>query len=138
MTPLAISLWALLLVVQNASFTWVSRARNSGSDWYHAVAAVFSNGVWFAAFFFTFEGITLIRESGDTLLAVSLGAVYIVATVAGSVSSGWFLRTYVERGKRKVGHYEEQGRCEKGLAFAMTLDHQEYIRDRDERERKYD
>ncbi len=107
MTPIAIFLWALLLVVQNASFTWVSRARNSGSDWYHAFAAVFSNGVWFAAFFFTFEGITQIRDSGNLTLAVVLGLIYVVATVTGSVSAGMFLRTYVERGKRKVGHYEE-------------------------------
>jgi hypothetical protein len=40
-------LWFLLLVLQNAAFTWVSRARNSGSIGYHAIAAVFSNGIPF-------------------------------------------------------------------------------------------
>jgi len=44
-------LWFLLLVIQNAAFTWVSRARNSGSYGYHAIAAVFSNGIWFVSQF---------------------------------------------------------------------------------------
>ena len=35
-----------ITVLQNASFTLVSRARNSGSVSYHAAAAVASNGVW--------------------------------------------------------------------------------------------
>ena len=35
-------LWAVMLLIQNATFTWVSRARNSKSLGYHAVAAVFS------------------------------------------------------------------------------------------------
>ena len=34
--------WSLLLLIQNASFTLVSRARNSGSLGYHAVAAACS------------------------------------------------------------------------------------------------
>lgn len=40
--------WALFLVLQNASFTFVSRARNSGSYALHAAAAVCSNGVFVA------------------------------------------------------------------------------------------
>ncbi len=43
--------WFILLIVQNAAFTLVSRARNSGSYSYHALAAVFSNGIWFASQF---------------------------------------------------------------------------------------
>lgn len=41
--------WFFLLVLQNAAFTWVSRARNSGSLAYHATASVFSNGIWFVS-----------------------------------------------------------------------------------------
>ena len=37
--------WALLLILQNMAFTWVSRARNSGSLGYHAIASICSNGV---------------------------------------------------------------------------------------------
>lgn len=98
--------WACLLVAQNAAFTWVSRARNSGSDWYHAFAAVFSNGIWFAATFITFERVWTVLKTGNVSLGILIGAVYVVATVTGSVSMGMFLRKYVEKGKRKVGHYE--------------------------------
>lgn len=42
-------LWGVLLIIQNMSFTLVSRARNSGSIKFHAVASVGSNGVWFAS-----------------------------------------------------------------------------------------
>lgn len=96
--------WAGLLLLQNASFTWVSRARNSGSDWYHALASVFSNGIWFFAMYFTFDFIDQIR-AGGLREAVLFGGVYTVTTVVGSVAAGWFLRRYVERGSRRVGHY---------------------------------
>jgi phosphotransferase system glucose/maltose/N-acetylglucosamine-specific IIC component len=99
--------WALLLVVQNAAFTMVSRARNSGSDWYHGIAAVFSNGIWFAAFYFTWNFLDAIKESGNTAYAMLIGGVYIAATVTGSVTMGKFLRRFIERGKRRVGHYDK-------------------------------
>lgn len=35
-----------LTILQNASFTWVSRARNSKSVPYHAIAACGSNGMY--------------------------------------------------------------------------------------------
>lgn len=98
-------LWAVFLVLQNASFTWVSRARNSGSDWYHASAAVFSNGFWFVSMFITFSIFDSIMESGDWVLGVEVGLLYIAATVTGSVAAGKFLRAYVERGKLRVGAY---------------------------------
>jgi hypothetical protein len=100
-------LWALLLVLQNAAFTWVSRARNSGSDWYHATAAVFSNGIWFAVQFITFAAITEVLRTKDWRQGISLGLIYIVATVFGSVFAAKFLRTHIERGARRVGHYRE-------------------------------
>jgi hypothetical protein len=93
--------WFLLLIVQNAAFTLVSRARNSGSYSYHAVAAVFSNGVWFASQFLL---IGMVAKPGMGLAEASkLGAVYVTATVIGSVLMHWISVTYLERGKRKVG-----------------------------------
>lgn len=44
--------WGAALIAQNAAFTWVSRARNSGSLGYHAFAACFSNGIWIVSMFF--------------------------------------------------------------------------------------
>ena len=43
-------LWAVNLLAQNFCFTFVSRARNSGSLKRHVVAAIASNGVWMLQF----------------------------------------------------------------------------------------
>lgn len=112
MTDLGLYLtWAILLVLQNAAFTWVSRARNSGSDWYHALAAVFSNGIWFAATFITFERVWAVLDGGGWSLGLFIGLVYVTCTVTGSVASGRFLRRYIEKGNRMVGHYEEDAKA---------------------------
>jgi hypothetical protein len=93
--------WFFLLVVQNAAFTLVSRARNSGSYGYHALAAVFSNGVWFASQFLL---IGMVAKPGmPAAEAFKLGAIYVAATVTGSVLMHWFSVNFLERGKRKVG-----------------------------------
>ena len=95
------TLWAILLIFQNAAFTWVSRARNSGSIPYHALAAVFSNGVWFVSQLIMI-GI-LIRPGMAFKEAVTLGIIYVSATVFGSVLMHWVSMKYLEKGKRKVG-----------------------------------
>lgn len=94
-------LWFLLLVAQNATFTLVSRARNSGSYGFHAAAAMLSNGVWFASQFIL---IGMVAKPGTPWTeAIKLGAIYVTATVTGSVLMHWFSVNYLERGKRKVG-----------------------------------
>lgn len=98
---MSLLLWAILLIVQNAAFTLVSRARNSGSYGYHAVAALFSNGIWFASQFIL---IGMVAKPGMSIQeATKLGAVYIAATVVGSVAMHWLSVKFLERGKRKVG-----------------------------------
>ena len=93
--------WFLILVVQNAAFTWVSRARNSGSYGYHAVAAVFSNGVWFVSQFLL---IGMVAKPGMALEdAAPLGLVYVAGTVTGSVLMHWISVRWLENGRRKVG-----------------------------------
>ena len=94
-------LWFLALVLQNAAFTWVSRARNSGSYGYHALAAVFSNGIWFAV---QFTFIKLVADP-DAALAnnIALGVLYVAGTVTGSVLMHFIASRYLEKGKRKVG-----------------------------------
>ena len=94
-------LWFLLLVVQNAAFTLVSRARNSGSYSYHAISAVFSNGIWFVSQFLLIG--VLIKPGMPFDQAVRLGLTYVTATVTGSLLMHWFSVNYLERGKRKVG-----------------------------------
>lgn len=93
--------WFVLLVCQNAAFTWVSRARNSGSYSYHAIAAVFSNGLWFASQF-VMLGIVL-KPGLTSIQIVTYAVTYIAATVSGSVLMHWVSVNYLEKGRRKVG-----------------------------------
>lgn len=83
-----------LVVLQNAAFTWVSRARNSGSLSYHGLAAVFSNGIW----------LLVIRKVVINFDNVPLQVTYLIAAVCGSVLMHWFSMRYLEKGKRAVGN----------------------------------
>lgn len=93
--------WALLLVVQNAAFTWVSRARNSGSYGYHAIAAVFSNGVWFVSQFLLIS--MVVKPGMPKSEIIAMGLVYVAGTVTGSVLMHWISINWLEKGRRKVG-----------------------------------
>ena len=95
--------WALLLLAQNASFTWVSRARNSASIGYHALASVCSNGVWIVGQFVIFDQFMKVKESGDALLLAVVCVYYTIFTVVGSIGMHALLMRYVEKGNRKVG-----------------------------------
>lgn len=98
---MSLVLWSLLLIVQNAAFTWVSRARNSGSYGYHAIASVFSNGVFFACNLFLIKLVTLQGLGVSQLLM--LGAIYVASTVTGSIVMHYVSLNFLEKGKRKVG-----------------------------------
>lgn len=95
--------WATLLLLQNASFTLVSRARNSGSYLFHACAAVGSNGVWFISQFILIDQMVRIIRNGSWTEATVVGLFYTVCTVVGSVGMHWVSVNYIEKGKRKVG-----------------------------------
>lgn len=95
--------WAIILLAQNASFTWVSRARNSASLGYHALASVFSNGVWIVGQFVIFDKFMEVKQSGDRWLMAGVFLYYTLFTVSGSVGMHHMLMRYVEKGKRKVG-----------------------------------
>ena len=95
--------WAVFLVIQNASFTFVSRARNSGSYALHALAAICSNGIWIAAQFISIAVIIDAIKSGSWYDRVWVGTFYTVFTVIGSVTMHWAGIRFIEKGKRKVG-----------------------------------
>jgi len=97
------ALWAGFLLLQNASFTFVSRARNSGSYLLHAGAAVCSNGVWFAAQFVSLGIIIEAMKTGTWAERVFAGVFYTTFTVMGSVAMHYIGVNYIEKGKRKVG-----------------------------------
>lgn len=79
-------LWPLTLVWQNYAFTYVSRARNSGSLKRHAIAAVQSNGVWFVQTIFVFTAFQniLTGNYGVGLTATAI-LTYTVFTMVGSL-----------------------------------------------------
>lgn len=93
--------WSLLLVLQNASFTWVSRARNSGSVAYNALASVFSNLIWFVGQLIVVNKIIEYKNNPQMLAICAF--FYTVFCVSGSVSAQYVLMRWVERGRRKVG-----------------------------------
>lgn len=97
------AVWGGLLILQNAAFTMVSRARNSGSLTYHAVAAVGSNGVWFLSQLILLDNMLALLKTGDWKFGVLTAAFYTACTITGSVGMHWLALHKIEKGKRKVG-----------------------------------
>lgn len=93
--------WAIMLMVQNASFTLVSRARNSKSLLYHALAAIGSNGVWFASQIVLVGSLVEILESGDVPLAIFTGLFYVFFTIAGSLTMHWIAIHKIEKAQEE-------------------------------------
>lgn len=101
-------LMAALLIAQNFAFTVVSRARNSGSDAFHATAAVFSNGIWVVVNFLLVAKWTEVLNQKDPFLFAAVALFYVAFTVIGSVYGGRISRRFFEKGNRRVGHYEDK------------------------------
>lgn len=97
------ALWGTMLILQNASFTLVSRARNSGSLTYHAVAAVGSNGIWFLSQLILLDNMLTLLKTGDWKQGVLVGGFYTACTITGSVGMHWLALHKIEKGTRKVG-----------------------------------
>lgn len=78
-----------LVILQNASFTLVSRARNSNSLLYHTIASVLSNGIW----------LLVIRQVVLNLDNWILMITYLVGAVIGSISMHYIAMKYFEKKK---------------------------------------
>jgi hypothetical protein len=76
-----------LTILQNASFTLVSRARNSNSILYHTIASVLSNGIW----------LLVIRNVVANFENVTLMITYLLGSVIGSVSMHYVAMKYFEK-----------------------------------------
>ena len=81
-----------LTVLQNASFTLVSRARNSKSLMYHGIASVLSNGIW----------LLVIRNVVTQLDSVEIMLSYLAGSVVGSIGMHYIAMKYFEKGKAKL------------------------------------
>jgi hypothetical protein len=97
-------LWAVILFLQNISFTYVSRARSSGSILRHLKASIFSNGIWI------FSQIIMLGVMFDNLtgkhghpIQIEAASVYTVACVSGSIFAH-YLAMKTEKGKDAVGY----------------------------------
>jgi hypothetical protein len=95
--------WGVLLLLQQGSQTLVSRARNSRSIGYHAIAAVGSNGVWFVSLGFAMDKIAAAWRSDSLWLLFGTAAFYTGLCVTGSVAMHHFLMRRIERGDLRVG-----------------------------------
>ena len=78
-----------LVILQNASFTLVSRARNSDSILFHTIASVLSNGIW----------LLVIKEVVMNLDNWILMCTYLVGAVIGSISMHYVSMKYFEKRK---------------------------------------
>jgi hypothetical protein len=96
-------IWAIILMVQNFAFTFVSRARNSGSIQRHMFASIFSNGVWFVSQMIIFQKLfKLMMGEQGWAMGVFTAFFYTTFTMAGSLLAHYHaLRT--EKGKTAVG-----------------------------------
>lgn len=96
-------IWALLLVAQNFSFTFVSRARNSANLKRHVVAALLSNGIWFISQIITINtAMDILSGKHGIPAAIGAGLFYTAFTIVGSVLAHE-LALRSEKGKSSVG-----------------------------------
>lgn len=76
-----------LVILQNASFTLVSRARNSNSISFHAISSVLSNGIW----------LLVIKNVVQNFDKPIMMIVYIIGSVIGSISMHYISMKYFEK-----------------------------------------
>jgi hypothetical protein len=84
------TLWAatgLVLALNAGSSTWASRARNTDSPGYHALAASFSHGMWFLSQLLMLGNIVDVARRAAWTEAAILGLFYTFSCVAGSVAA---------------------------------------------------
>ncbi len=96
-------LWAFILILQNFAFTFVSRARNSGSLPRHMIAGFFSNGVWFVSQILIFTQLFKIMTGQyGWPKAVGTSLYYTAFTLIGSLLAHYY-SLVTEKGKSAVG-----------------------------------
>lgn len=100
---------AVFAFLQNVSFTFVSRGRNSGSLTYHMIAAIFSNGMYAALLFMSIDLLANAQARPMTFLTC-----YTMATLGGSIFAHW-LAMRIERGKARNVQEDRVEKLEKRI-----------------------
>ncbi len=120
------SLWGAILILQNLSFTFVSRARNSGSLKRHMQASVASNGIWFISQFILFNRMTAIMSGKEGVwAAIGAGVFYTLFTIIGALV-GHKVSLLTERGSSAVGSSKRYAQItvsrQNGVRFGAFMD----------------
>lgn len=76
-----------LTILQNASFTLVSRARNSDSILFHGLAATLSNGIW----------LLVIKNVVNNFDKTELMITYLIGSVLGSIGMHYISMHFLEK-----------------------------------------
>lgn len=100
-------LWSVMLISTSGSGTLASRARNTPSFGYHALAALFSHGTFFVSNLIGIDVLVEVIKTRDARLACVGFVVYAGASTLGSIASHWVAMRFLEKGNRRVGTYEE-------------------------------
>jgi hypothetical protein len=79
----------VLTIIQNASFTLVSRARNSNSLLFHTISSIISNGIY----------LLVIQQVVTNFKNLPILITYLVGSVTGSVLMHYFSMKYIEKFK---------------------------------------
>jgi hypothetical protein len=100
-------IWALVLAITSGSGTLASRARNTPSYTYHALAALFSHGTFFVSNLIGVDVLVEVIRTRDPKLALTGFLVYAGASTFGSIASHFVAMHFFETGNRRVGSYEQ-------------------------------
>lgn len=92
-------IWFLLLILQNAAFTWVSRARNTGNIGYAAIASIFSNSIYFVVQMLMISFVA--KADMPIKEIIELVIVYTAGTTIGGVLMQWLSINYLEKRIKK-------------------------------------
>lgn len=98
-------LWSIILVFTNGSGTLASRARNTPSYAYHALAALASHGTFFLSSLIGVDLMVEIIKTHSVTLALQGFLVYALSSTAGSIGVHWMAINHFEKGNRRVGGY---------------------------------
>lgn len=77
---------AFIAFLQNASFTLLSRARNSRSLWYHGISSLLCGLMYLVVF----------KHVSENINNSSVGMGYLLGSVSGSVTMHYIVLRYIE------------------------------------------
>ena len=97
-------LWAILLLLQDAATTVLTRAVASRSLRWHAAASVCANLVYVLGFLFLIENLLEVLRSGSAWCVIGVTVFYVTFATVGSVGAHFLSMRWLENGTtRRVG-----------------------------------